>query len=363
MFLKTSLPHFSDIETEGVWKNYYTGSEVSGFGAVSKLSGDTDNNCALMLGLWNGWNPWPCSLPYSSQITCVCEHPGEMYLQLRGLCLKSTIDRFYVPRNKERSGAVLLIGLDTTIIDYDKESISWTLQQHSQNTTAVTDAPLASFVLGSHEWLIENDNVECSKKGAPYTRKLKLTGCREGEFTCSDGQCITMEQRCDQIIHCKDNSDEKNCYLLVFKEEESYNMKVPPFSINPIDNSIAPVKVNVSIKLFNVLEISEFRHTIDFKIGITLKWYENRVLYHNLKTAQALNVLTDSEVSKIWVPYVIFQNTDDGEAVKVDALTRDGSIRTIVSVVREQNFTRSGPEVADEVSTGYLHMNYFTFFK
>ena len=56
-----------------------------------------------------------------------------------------------------------------------------------------------------------------------------------------------------------------------------------------------------------------------------------------------------SQVNKIWIPYIIFQNTDDGEAVKVDALTEDGNIRTLVSVTREQNFTRSGPEVADEV--------------
>ena len=304
-----------------------------------------------MVPVWKGWTAWPCDLPDSSQIACTCEHPGQMYLQLRGLCPQSNIDRFYVPRNKERSGAVLLIGLHASIIDYDKEAISWTLTEHSQDTTAVTDASLASFVLGSHEWLIENDNIECSKKGKPYTRTLKLTGCREGEFTCSDGQCIKMEERCDQIIHCSDDSDEENCYLLVFKKEESYNKKVPPFSIDPIDKSVSPVLVNLSISLMNVLEISEFRHTIDFKIEVILKWYENRVFYHNLKTEEASNVLTDTEVSKIWVPYVIFQNTDDGEAVKIDALTQDGNIRTIVSVIREQNFTRSGPEVADEVAT------------
>ena len=50
----------------------------------------------------------------------------------------------------------------------------------------------------------------------------------------------------------------------------------------------------------------------------------------------------------IWIPYIIFKNTDDDEAVKVDYLTED--IRTKVSVRREQNFTRSGPEVADEVT-------------
>ena len=82
---------------------------------------------------------------------------------------------------------------------------------------------------------------------------------------------LSMEERCDQIIHCKDNSDEKNCYLLVFKEKESYNTKVPPFTINPEDHSMVQVKVKVSTSLMNVLAISERDHTIDLKLCITLK--------------------------------------------------------------------------------------------
>ena len=59
-----------------------------------------------------------------------------------------------------------------------------------KNTSAVCDGPLESYVLGTHEWRIEGDNVQCSAKGEAYTATLKLTGCREGEFTCYDGQCI-----------------------------------------------------------------------------------------------------------------------------------------------------------------------------
>ena len=51
----------------------------------------------------------------------------------------------------------------------------------------------------------------------------------------------------------------------------------------------------------------------------------------------------------IWVPYIIFQNTDDDEAVKVDAQTEDGTMRTEVSIKRENNFTMKCAEVADEV--------------
>ena len=101
-----------------------------------------------------------------------------------------------------------------------------------------------------------------------------------------------MEERCDQIMDCVDESDEDNCRLIAFKD--NYNKKVPPFTIDAGTKVLVPV--NVSTSLMNVLAISEFSHTIDLKLGITLEWYENRVLYHNLKTKKALNVLSDSEV-------------------------------------------------------------------
>ena len=56
------------------------------------------------------------------------------------------------------------------------------------------------------------------------------------------------------------------------------------------------------------------------------------------------------KISSLWIPYIIFKNTDDDEAVKIDAQTEDGNIRTKVSIKREQGFSRSGPEVADEVN-------------
>ena len=98
-------------------------------------------------------------------MTCACEKEEEMYLQLRGLCPDSNIDNFYVPKNKRDSGVVLLIGLNTCEIEYDKDTLSWVLTDHSQNTTAVSNAPLDSYALGSHTWSIENDYQACSPKG------------------------------------------------------------------------------------------------------------------------------------------------------------------------------------------------------
>ena len=95
-------------------------------------------------------------------------------------------------------------------------------------------------------------------------------------------------------MDCRDESDENNCKMIEFKD--NYNKKVPPFTIEKKDHTLIPAKIRVSTQLMNVLAISEFSHTIDLKIGITLRWYENRVLYHNLKTQEALNVLNDEEV-------------------------------------------------------------------
>ena len=50
------------------------------------------------------------------------------------------------------------------------------------------------------------------------------------------------------------------------------------------------------------------------------------------------------KVSKLWIPYIIFKNTDRDEAMKVDE-----DIRTLVSVTRLGDFVRSGLDQADEV--------------
>ena len=48
-------------------------------------------------------------------------------------------------------------------------------------------------------------------------------------------------------------------------------------------------------------------------------------------------------MNSLWIPYIIFRNTDMDEAVTVAEDTR-----TLVSVTRQGDFVRSGPEVADE---------------
>ena len=174
---------------------------------------DTTQNCGILVPLWNSWTNWICEYFVDHLIACACEHPGQMYLQLRGLCPDSKIDRFYIPRNKEKSGAVQLLGFDSTIIEYDKRNFLWMLNTSSRtwNTSAVSEAPLDSYVLGSHKWTINNDVFGCSSRGEAYQTVLKLTGCSEGQFTCGDGQCIRWV-----LQFCSANNVLRHIYLYVY---------------------------------------------------------------------------------------------------------------------------------------------------
>ena len=48
-------------------------------------------------------------------------------------------------------------------------------------------------------------------------------------------------------------------------------------------------------------------------------------------------------MSSIWIPYIIFRNTDKDEAVDIE------NTRAVVSIKRQGNFVRSGLDIADEV--------------
>ena len=182
----------------GVWTDHQTGAEVDL--QHSKLEGGATQNCAVLLAQWAAWRDHVCVADKVKPVTCACEHPGQMYLQLRGLCPDTNLDTFFVPRNNKQGG-VHLIGLMTSIIEYDKHEVIWKMMEYSKNTSATTAAPYASYVLGKHEWMIENDNVECSSKGESYRLTLKMTGCENDEFTCSDGQCIRGDYLSD--LQCR----------------------------------------------------------------------------------------------------------------------------------------------------------------
>ena len=192
---------------------------------------------------------------------------------------------------------------------------------------------------------------------------MKLTGCFEGQFTCSDGECISMERRCDHVFNCRDRSypqvdplslellprsDERSCQLLDL--EEGYNKIVPPFTGSGQLNqegkpTIIPVLVNISISLLNIVQIQEVDFSITFQFEIKLEWLEYRANYNNLKPQIYMNTLTKDDVEKLWLPMVIYKNTDQKERTR---LGENWEWTTNVFISQEGGFTNSSDEVVDE---------------
>ena len=98
--------------------------------------------------------------------------------------------------------------------------------------------------------------------------------------------------------------------------------------------------------LLRLVDIDEPDYSIEIQFEIMLSWKENRVSYNNLKKAVALNALTQDDIKKLWLPEVIYENTDQKESTR---LGDSWEWKTSIVVKREEEKgVMSGPEFVDE---------------
>ena len=237
----------------------------------------------------------------------------------------------------------------------------WVHTSKLSNTTAFSLAKEETYALGKHNWTVSNDHQQChlemgKEQQEDYTKELKLSGCNQGwsfekvnsivlehmileevaEFTCNNGQCVSMEKRCDQLPDCEDSSDEKGCQL--FSLVEGYNKVVSPFTrVSLLNETIVPVTINVSMRVLKMMDIDERENSIDLQFQIILEWRDQRITYNNLKKNSFFNALTEDEMKTIWLPILIYANTDQKETTRLGWITEWS---TSVRVSRDGNFTR-----------------------
>ena len=120
------------------------------------------------------------------------------------MSFRTKFDLVYTIMNDEVTGLLTYIGDKSTIISYDGNLNQW-------NMTVVNDldargwsySEMPSLVIGEHNWTINGDHG-CSTQ--EYTTVLSLSSCKDNEFTCTNGLCIGMEKRCNNVIDCNDIS-------------------------------------------------------------------------------------------------------------------------------------------------------------
>ena len=118
-------------------------------------------------------------------------------------------------------------------------------------------------------------------------------------------------------------------------------MEVPP-----IDSS-EPAIVTVSIDLMKLVDINEEDFSIEIQFEISLVWKEKRATFQNLKKRDSLNALSKKDYESLWLPQVIYENTDQKDTTRLGDGNWEWDTKVIVRREQESG-SMSGPETVDE---------------
>ena len=100
------------------------------------------------------------------------------------------------------------------------------------------------------------------------------------------------------------------------------------------DINYASIPITVDLQILSILDVVELEMEFNVKIRLTLSWYDRRLEFYNLKADTKNNLLSLDEKVLLWIPGVIFGNTDQNEAVLND-------VKSTVNIKRLGNYTKS----------------------
>lgn len=146
-----------------------------------------------------------------------------------------------------------------------------------------------------------------------------------------------MLYRCNGKNECPDRTDEESCQI--FKPDSTYLKDVPP---EPSEGELAEVLITIDV--LSILEISEVNSYIQLQLNIKLSWVDNRITMFNLKKDKDVNTLTMELRGQIWIPEIVFFNTQSKEESLNDE-------KAFVTVERLGNFS-----VTDDSALSNAHV-------
>ena len=91
------------------------------------------------------------------------------------------------------------IGPKGWLIEYNKDNNQWLMTHNHYKDLSLTMLEPDIMPIGRHTWSVAN-NV-CNQ-GRTNDVVLQISGCQDRQFTCDDGKCIHIDQRCNNIEVC-----------------------------------------------------------------------------------------------------------------------------------------------------------------
>ena len=164
-----------------------------------------------------------------------------------------------------------------------------------------------------------------------------------------------MSYRCNKIFDCEDQADEEDCdYFEV--DDGTYNKKYPPF------NGEHGIDVNVLLTVESLQNIKELDMSFDAKFSLTMEWFDSRLRYKNLIDDDYKNLLTnlvkEENKEKIWIPELLFSNTDENIKVvngpRTNLFINKEGLHTIAPLTSlNEDFFYKGSENMLVLNVGY----------
>ncbi|XP_066941401.1 LOW QUALITY PROTEIN: uncharacterized protein [Macrobrachium rosenbergii] len=292
---------FNDQCIQGWAALYWLGLKSNIPKGVWQYTGD---NTTLTYGSWlEGWEipskQYPCAtaaavnFPYlwynadCDTLTCpVCNFTATPAFRLRGLCRESKFDRDYF-LNGYRNGRPMFEGMFFSQIVWNNET--WVLRSRKEKgvVAEMIERRPKGYPFGLTVWAITGDN--CVVKETEYL----LTYCGDNDFTCSDGSCINIVNRCDQVTHCPDNSDELNCGIL--QVPTGYTANLPPPSFDR-----GPLLMKIAVEITSVREFNLVGFSMQLDVIQSVTWKDARLTFANLRPGDFINQAGVD--SPIWRP-------------------------------------------------------------
>uniref|UniRef100_A0A0P4WR66 Neurotransmitter-gated ion-channel ligand-binding domain-containing protein n=1 Tax=Scylla olivacea TaxID=85551 RepID=A0A0P4WR66_SCYOL len=253
------------------------------------LNGKTTNSCPLLRAYQNPSTLQEEDGDCESTASVLCQLPEDHRLRILGLQEEVVLYPIHNSLNIfEDGGNYRLIATDAGVKLESAQNGITLYERVSSSTRQLT---------GRHKWFLsdktENNNNNHSKSEVVLT----LTACREGQFTCSDGDCVSLEDVCNLVNDCQDATDELLCADLAFLPD-TYSKRFSP-SQGTEDKAL--VGLRITLEQVNHVELTE--NLLKVVLRLDVMWRDPRILFKYLQKDTAV-MLPEEIVQEMWLPCI-----------------------------------------------------------